>query len=162
MTKSGVLLDGKTLKLDDVLDVATGRAVVQVDAAVRERLARARALVDDMTRGDEPHYGINTGFGALAEKKIPRDKLAVLQKNLIESHAVGTGEPMSVEVARGLMMLRAATLAVGHSGCRPLVLDALVAAERRLRAVRAEEGQRRRQRRPCPPRSRRAVAARSG
>ncbi|MBM4283279.1 MAG: histidine ammonia-lyase [Deltaproteobacteria bacterium] len=127
MTKSGVLLDGKTLKLDDVLDVATGRAVVQVDAAVRERLARARALVDDMTRGDEPHYGINTGFGALAEKKIPRDKLAVLQKNLIESHAVGTGEPMSVEVARGLMMLRAATLAVGHSGCRPLVLDALVA-----------------------------------
>ena len=127
MTKRSVILDGKTLTLDDVVDVSAGRARLEVSPAVRERLQKARALVDEMARGDEPHYGINTGFGALAEKKIPKDKVALLQQNLIESHAVGTGEPMPLEIARGLMMLRAATLAVGHSGCRPVVLDALVA-----------------------------------
>jgi histidine ammonia-lyase len=127
MNQRTVVLDGKTLTLDDVVDVAAGRARVAVADDVRARLIRARALVDQMAQGDEPHYGINTGFGALAEKKIPRDKVALLQRNLIESHAVGTGDPMAVDVARGLMMLRAATLAVGHSGCRPVVLDALVA-----------------------------------
>jgi histidine ammonia-lyase len=127
MTKHTVILDGKTLTVDDVVAVASGKAQVAVADDVMVRLRRARALVDEMARGDEPHYGINTGFGALAEKKIPKDKVALLQRNLIESHAVGTGEPMASEIARGLMLLRGATLAVGHSGCRPLVLEALVA-----------------------------------
>jgi histidine ammonia-lyase len=127
MIASTVTLDGRSLTLNDVVAVARDGARVVVAPDVTARLTKARILVDEMAAGDEPHYGINTGFGALAEKKIPRDKVALLQKNLIESHAVGTGEPMPVEVARGLMMLRAQTLAVGHSGCRALILDALVA-----------------------------------
>lgn len=127
MTADRLILDGRSLTLDDVVDVARDGRGVDIDPAVLARLAKARALVDEMAAGDEPHYGINTGFGALAEKKIPKDKVALLQKNLIESHAVGTGEPMPVDVARGLMMLRAQTLAVGYSGCRPLILEALVA-----------------------------------
>ncbi len=122
-----VKLDGKSLSLDDVVAVSAGYEGVSVDDAVIARLHNARALVDEMARGDEPHYGINTGFGALAEKKIPKDKVALLQRNLIESHAVGVGEPLALPVARALLLLRAATLAVGHSGCRPVVLETLVA-----------------------------------
>jgi histidine ammonia-lyase len=107
MIASTVTLDGRSLTLDNVVAVARDGARVVVAPEVTARLTKARILVDEMAAGDEPHYGINTGFGALAEKKIPRDKVALLQKNLIESHAVGTGEPMPVEVARGLMMLRA-------------------------------------------------------
>lgn len=122
-----VILDGHRLALDDVAAVARGRARVVVAPAVQERMGRARALVDELARGDEPHYGINTGFGALAEVKIAPDKVGLLQKNLIESHAVGVGAPLGFDEARALMLLRASTLAVGHSGCRPLVLDTLVA-----------------------------------
>lgn len=121
-----VILDGKSLALEDVAAVARGQARVVVAPAVRERMGRARALVDELAHGDEPHYGINTGFGALAEVKIPPDKVGLLQQNLIESHAVGVGPPLAFEEARTLMLLRASTLAVGHSGCRPIVLDTLV------------------------------------
>ena len=122
-----VILDGKSLSLDDVVAVSARFETVEVAAAVAWRLEKARALIDVMAAGDEPHYGINTGFGALAEKRIPKDKVKLLQRNLIESHAVGVGEPMALPFARALMMLRAATLAVGHSGCRPVVLHTLVA-----------------------------------
>lgn len=122
-----IVLDGTSLTIDDVVDVSAGFAAVSVAPAVRQRLEKARALVDEMAQGDEPHYGINTGFGALAEKKIPKDKVRLLQQNLIESHAVGVGTPLPLPAARALLLLRAATLAVGHSGCRPVVLDTLVA-----------------------------------
>jgi histidine ammonia-lyase len=122
-----VELDGKNLGIVDVVDVAHGRARVAAAPSVLGRLARARALVDELAAGDEPHYGINTGFGALAEVKIPSDKVGLLQKNLIESHAVGVGEPLPLPEARALMLLRASTLAVGHSGCRAVVLENLIA-----------------------------------
>lgn len=122
-----IVLDGRSLTIEDVIAVAARHERVEVHDAVLERLRKARALVDEMAAGDEPHYGINTGFGALAEKKIPKDKVALLQRNLIESHAVGTGEPMAMPIARALLLLRAQTLAVGHSGCRPEVLTSLVA-----------------------------------
>ncbi len=124
--KRSVALDGKKLALEDVRAIARGAARVHVAPEVRERMDKARALVDELARGDEPHYGINTGFGALAEVRIPANKVELLQKNLIESHAVGVGEPLPYEEARALMLLRASTLAVGHSGCRVLVLDTLV------------------------------------
>jgi histidine ammonia-lyase len=122
-----VVLDGRTLALDDVAAVARFEATVAIAPNVRARMDQARALVDEMARGSEPHYGINTGFGALAEVKIPPEKVGLLQRNLIESHAVGVGDPLSFAEARALMLLRASTLAVGHSGCRVSILDALVA-----------------------------------
>ena len=124
---NAVELRGAGLSLEDVAAVAEGRARVVVADAVRARMTKARVLVDELARGDEPHYGINTGFGALAEVKIPAEKVELLQKNLVESHAVGVGDPLPFAAARALMLLRANTLAVGHSGCRPVVLDALVA-----------------------------------
>ena len=122
-----VVLDGKSLALEDVARVARFEAQVSVAGTVRDRMKRARVLVDELARGSEPHYGINTGFGALAEVKIPADKVGLLQRNLIESHAVGVGQPLAFVEARALMLLRASTLAVGCSGCRDVVIDTLVA-----------------------------------
>jgi histidine ammonia-lyase len=125
MSESIVRLDGDSLRLEDVHAVATGAARVEVSADVLERMDRARELVEEMAAGDEPVYGINTGFGALAEVRIDKGDIAELQENLIVSHAVGVDEPLAVHEARALMLLRANTLAVGHSGCRRTVLERL-------------------------------------
>ncbi len=124
--KRVLVLDGHSLSLEDVRAVARGQALVRASDAVRERMERARALVDAIAAGDTPAYGINTGFGALAEVRISKSDVRALQENLIRSHAVGVGEPLPAPSARALLLLRANTLAVGHSGCRPTVLEHLV------------------------------------
>lgn len=126
MTAATVVLDGHSLSLEGVRAVACDLVKVEIAPHVRARLVSARAVVDELAAGDRAVYGINTGFGALAEVRIPRDKVQKLQYNLIVSHAVGVGEPMPFDAARALLLLRANTLAVGHSGCRPRVLDELV------------------------------------
>src|SRR5438034_2033937 len=115
-----LLLDGETLKLEEVLAVARGQVglAVEILPAAREKVAAARKLVDARAAGDEPHYGINTGFGTLAEVKIPRADLARLQRNLILSHSAGVGAPLPMPEARALMLLRANVLAKGYSGIR--------------------------------------------
>lgn len=122
-----IVLDGRSLTLENVGDVAFSRCKLEVASTVNERMRRARALVEEIAAGSEPVYGINTGFGALAEVRIPKDRVEELQINLVRSHAVGVGEPLLVQTARALMLLRANILAVGHSGCRPEILNHLVA-----------------------------------
>jgi hypothetical protein len=78
-------------------------------------------------RGDAPVYGVNTGFGKLASTRISADDLATLQRNLIRSHSVGVGEPLPPPVVRLMLALKAASLARGHSGVRPVVIDTLLA-----------------------------------
>src|SRR5207247_3864047 len=77
--------------------------------------------------GDQPVYGVNTGFGILKDKVIAPDQLRQLQLNLLRSHAAGVGRFAPPEVARAMLLLRAASLAHGHSGCRPDVVEALLA-----------------------------------
>lgn len=127
MNSGTLVLDGNNLTLAHVQAVARGALPLALGAPVRERMTRARALVARMAAGSEPVYGINTGFGALAEVRIDPSQVERLQLNLIRSHAVGVGAPLSFEASRALMLLRANTLAVGHSGCRVEVLEALVA-----------------------------------
>jgi histidine ammonia-lyase len=79
------------------------------------------------TEGDAPAYGINTGFGLLAKTRIPDDKLEQLQRNLILSHSVGTGELMADHVVRLLMLMKIGSLARGYSGIRPIVIESLIA-----------------------------------
>ncbi len=121
-----VLLDGDTLTLEEVRAVAEGRARAEIDPAARQRVRAARELVEARAGEDRPHYGINTGFGTLAEVSIPRPDLARLQRNLVLSHAAGVGEPLALPEARALVLLRANVLAKGHSGIREATLDLLV------------------------------------
>ncbi|MYN00808.1 histidine ammonia-lyase [Pseudoduganella sp. DS3] len=88
--------------------------------------ASCKAVQDIVAKGDAA-YGINTGFGLLAKTRIPDDKLEQLQRNLILSHSVGTGELMSDEVVRLLMLTKLSSLARGFSGIRPIVIDTLIA-----------------------------------
>jgi histidine ammonia-lyase len=121
-----ILLTGSSLTLADVAAIADRRANVALAPDAGERVHRARAIVDRKAAGDEPIYGINTGFGALAETAVPREALDQLQVNLLRSHAAGVGEPLSTRVVRATMGLRANVLAKGFSGIRRETLERLI------------------------------------
>jgi histidine ammonia-lyase len=121
-----VVLDGRSLTLADLVAVADG-ATVALGQAARARVDAARAVVDRKAVGDEPIYGINTGFGSFAEVRIPHDALSALQLNLLRSHAAGVGELLPARTVRAVMALRANVLACGYSGVRASTLEALVA-----------------------------------
>ena len=112
---------------DDVVAMARGGAGVELDAAVVDAIASARALVDALADDVRPHYGISTGFGALATKHIPAEQRAQLQQSLVRSHASGSGPEVEREVTRALMLLRLSTLATGRTGIRPQTAQALTA-----------------------------------
>jgi len=112
---------------DDVVAVARGGAGVELDAAALDAITTARALVDALADDVRPHYGISTGFGALATKHIPAEQRAQLQLSLVRSHAAGSGPEVEREVTRALMLLRLSTLATGRTGVRPRTAQALTA-----------------------------------
>lgn len=103
------------------------RAPVTLDPSCRAAIRASAALVRRATEGDAPVYGVNTGFGKLANKRIARDDLALLQLKLLRSHAVGVGEPLAERVVRLVLLLKAASLARGYSGVREEVVDGLLA-----------------------------------
>src|SRR5688572_19471885 len=103
---------------EDVVRVArAGYGVRLADEALAE-IARSRDVVDRLAKDDRPHYGISTGFGALATTHIPLERRAQLQRSLIRSHAAGSGAEVEREVVRALMLLRLSTLATGRTGVR--------------------------------------------
>jgi len=122
-----VVLDGSSLTIEQLVAIADhGEPIALADAA-RDRVRRARAVVDRRARSDEPAYGINTGFGSFADVKIAPDALEALQLNLLRSHAAGVGEPLPARTVRATMALRANALAKGFSGIGLETLDALIA-----------------------------------
>jgi histidine ammonia-lyase len=122
-----IILDGSSLSIEQLIAIADrGERVALADAA-RERVRASRAVVDRRARGDEPAYGINTGFGSFADVKIAPGALDALQLNLLRSHAAGVGTPLSARAVRATMALRANVLAKGFSGIRVETLDALLA-----------------------------------
>ncbi len=122
-----VVLDGDHLTLEDVRDVAYGNASASLDPKTLPRIEASRAIVDEIVASERVVYAVNTGFGVLSDVRIPREDLRALQLNLLRSHAAGTGESLPTEVVRGMMVLRANTLAKGVSGVRPVVLEQLLA-----------------------------------
>ncbi len=114
------------LRAADVLAVARHDARVELDDAAREEVQRVRAHVDALAQGSTPVYGVSTGFGALADTAIEPAMRQELQRSLIRSHAAGTGPEVEREVVRALMLLRAKTLASGHTGVRPVVIDTIL------------------------------------
>jgi histidine ammonia-lyase len=122
-----VIVDGGPLTPDQVVEVAFRRARAVAGADLAERMDPARAVVDAAVASGEVVYGITTGFGALASTHIGTDEAIALQYNLIRSHASGVGEPLPDELVRAILLLRARTLAQGHSGVRPLIVERLLA-----------------------------------
>jgi len=120
-----VRITGEGLTVEDVAHVASG-ARACLDEGARERMEAGRQVVNRAVEEGRPVYGVTTGFGRLAQVTISRSDLARLQENLLASHAVGVGDPLSPEAVRGAMLLRANTLAKGHSGARPAVVDLLI------------------------------------
>jgi histidine ammonia-lyase len=112
---------------DDVLRVARGGYGVQLADDALAEIARSRAVVDGLAKDDQPHYGVSTGFGALATKHIPLELRAQLQRSLIRSHAAGSGPEVEREVVRALMLLRLSTLATGRTGVRVSTAQAYAA-----------------------------------
>ena len=119
-----VVLDGDSLGLADVEQVADGGGVRISDAA-RERMARSRAVVDAAVDEGRVVYGVTTGFGRLSDVAIARDQLAALQVNLLRSHAAGVGRPLTRREVRAVTLLRANVLSKGFSGVSPPVVDLL-------------------------------------
>ncbi|HEY9290732.1 MAG TPA: aromatic amino acid lyase, partial [Microlunatus sp.] len=107
----------------DVVAVARDNATVRLSASARTAMQASRAVVDGLAVDTVPHYGVSTGFGALATRHIPTESRAQLQRSLIRSHAAGSGPEVEREVVRALMLLRLSTLATGHTGVRPVIAD---------------------------------------
>jgi histidine ammonia-lyase len=126
--QSMIHLDGETLTLEQLATIADARDAVALSTAAEAAVDDARAVVDRLAAGDAAVYGVNTGFGSLAEVSIPRSDLKALQRNLLRSHAAGVGEPLSTRSVRAMMALRANVLAKGYSGIRRTTLETLIAA----------------------------------
>jgi len=118
-------LSGQPLSLEEIAAVALGSEEVQIAASARSRIQASRKVIDDIVARDDVVYGINTGFGKLADVRIPRNEIGALQLNLVRSHACGIGSPLSEPEVRAIMLLRANVLALGLSGVRPDVIQLL-------------------------------------
>lgn len=116
-----------TLDHVEALLRADREGTVRLGEDARRRVAHARATVEKLLGSGRTYYGINTGFGKLARTRIPDDQIEALQANLVRSHAAGVGDPMPGDEARLILLLRANALARGYSGCRPEILDMLLA-----------------------------------
>ena len=114
------------MTLGRLLDLANGQARAELTPAARAAMEAARAVVDRHADSGQSVYGVNTGFGHLATVAIPSGQLDELQRNLVRSHCAGVGEPLPREQVRAAMVLRANTLARGHSGIRPGTVDVLL------------------------------------
>jgi histidine ammonia-lyase len=121
-----VVIRGDALARPEVVAVARDRAPVRIDEVVTANMWRSRKHVESHLDDDRPVYGITTGFGALADVRVGPQDLQQLQHNLLRSHAAGTGPLLPPEVVRGMMLLRARTLAAGWSGVRPVLVERLV------------------------------------
>lgn len=117
---------GEHLNIEDVVAVARERAQVALSSHARERMARSREVVERVVREGRTVYGITTGVGDLAGVRISVDQSALLQVNIVRSHSAGVGDPLSEEVVRAMMVLRAHALALGYSGVREPVVQLLL------------------------------------
>ena len=122
---SALHINGNDLSLEDVHEIATTRRAVLLAPDARELVDAARAVVDDLVQNNKVSYAITTGVGKLSDVRIAGDQIRELQQNIIRSHAVGLGEPLSIPETRAMMLLRANSLAKGFSGVRASIIDTL-------------------------------------
>ncbi len=119
-------LDGRSLTLEQFLAVSRGRCGVAIDPSALDQVRASRRAVERAVTSGRPLYGVTTGFGALSNVAVAREKARELQTSLVRSHASGTGPALGGDLVRGVVLLRLNSLARGHSGVRPEVLERLV------------------------------------
>ena len=127
MTRSELELDGLHLTLADLAACEHGAPRARLSARARERLRASVAVVEDAVRAGRTTYGVNTGFGAFANRRISAAEVMRLQVNLVRSHACGVGPALPAHLVRQILLLKANALSAGHSGVRETVVDALLA-----------------------------------
>ncbi len=112
------------LKLDELEAILSDRTPIALAKDAQQAVKRSHTyLRDRLKKSDAPIYGINTGFGSLADKSIPKDKLAELQRNLVMSHACGSGDPVPAEIVRAMLVLKVQNMAFGHSAVAPATVQ---------------------------------------
>ena len=121
-----VVVDGAPLSIDHVVAVSRDGEKIAVGDDLAARMAPARRVVEDAVERGAIVYGITTGFGALANVRIEPAAARQLQHAIVRSHAAGSGDPVPTEIVRAMMLLRARTLAAGHAGVRPLLVERIV------------------------------------
>lgn len=126
MRRVNVVVDGSPLTIEDVVAVASRNARPVAGPDLEARMGPARRVVAGAVERGETVYGITTGFGAFASTRIDPSETRQLQVNLLRSHAAGVGEALADEVVRAMLLLRARTLAQGHSGVRPILVERLI------------------------------------
>jgi histidine ammonia-lyase len=119
-------LDGRPLTLAEIESVSSARRTVTIAPEAIAKVVRSREVIERILETGQTVYGVNTGFGKLADVLIPAGSLAQLQTNLVRSHACGLGDPLSEAESRAMLLLRANVLAKGHSGIRPELIQLLV------------------------------------
>jgi histidine ammonia-lyase len=124
---SEVVLGVGPLPMDEVVAVARHGARVELSREAENEITQSRKVIEQLADDVEPHYGVSTGFGALATRHIPTELRAQLQRSLIRSHAAGSGPEVEREVVRALMLLRLSTLATGRTGVRLEIAQAYAA-----------------------------------
>jgi histidine ammonia-lyase len=136
-----IQLDGQRLSLAQIAAVASAKENVALSTSARERVEQSRAVVERIVAEGRTVYGVNTGFGRLSDVRIEPGELWALQLNLVRSHACGLGNPLSIAESRAMLLLRANVLALGFSGCRPIVIEKLIEMlERGVTPVIPEKG----------------------
>jgi len=118
-------INGNDLTLEDVAAVVYERRPLMLEPEARLTVDRARAVVEDLVENNRVGYGVTTGVGQLSDVRVPPEDIRKLQVNLMRSHAVGVGDPLSEGVSRAMMLLRANSLSKGCSGVRAVIIDTL-------------------------------------
>ncbi len=121
-----ISINGNALTIENVVAVARQGERVRLDPEARQRVVQSQQWVSEILAHNHPVYGINTGFGIFAERNISPHDAEKLSRNLILSHAMGTGPELPAEVVRAAMLIRANTLAKGYSGVRPEIIETLL------------------------------------
>ncbi len=121
-----ITLDGNSLTIEKIATVARAGQGVSISKEARRRIETSRKTLEQLVADGQAIYGVNTGFGAFADSKIPKEKIRNLQVNLIRSNAAGVGERLPVDIVRAMMTMRANTLSKGYSGVRYVVIELLV------------------------------------
>jgi len=136
-----IIIGQKPLSSDEVIQVARKDEAVKLGDRALELVRDSNTRLKKIMESDEPVYGINTGFGIFADKKIQKNELKKLNRNLILSHAVGVGEPLSDEIVRAAMIVRANTLAKGFSGVQlELIITLIEALNRHVTPIVPSQG----------------------